>query len=186
MRKTLSAVTLAIVLPATLAAQSLREQTRGDTAGTPTRVISVNPFLPLWGNFQGEFERRLSANLAFAISGSHIDIFDERSTNLDVKLRLYPQSRALQGLGVAATVGVANISSERGQDCSLSGACTTRPRQNAGAPTFAVEGQYQWLLGTRRATSVSTGFGFKRYFADRKKVDITVRPTVKLNIGYAF
>ncbi len=188
MRKTLSSVALALLLPAALAAQSLREQTRAVRTDSPKHVIAVNPFLPLFGYFQGEFETRLNANVAFAIAGSHVEWDNDRYTNLDAKLRLYPQERALQGLGLAASVGVANIRRASYQDCSfLTPDCTTVAKRNIGAPTFAVEGQYQWLLGSKRATAVSTGFGVKRYFVDRDDLNgDRVRPTFKLAIGYAF
>lgn len=48
---------------------SLRDQT-GD-AVTPRQVISVNPFLPLFGRFQGEYERRFRENVSVAIAGSY-------------------------------------------------------------------------------------------------------------------
>jgi hypothetical protein len=63
---------------------SLRDQT-GD-AVTPQQVISVNPFLPLFGRFQGEYERRFRDNVSVAIAGSYTS-FDDDYTNIDAKLR---------------------------------------------------------------------------------------------------
>jgi hypothetical protein len=190
MRKTLSAALLALLLPAALAAQSLREQTRAVRPESPKYIISVNPFLPLFGYFQGEFEKRLNANVSFAIAGSHVEWDDDRYTNLDAKLRLYPQERALQGLGLAASLGVANVRRTAFENCvvPIDGVCdVTTTVRNTGAPTFAVEGQYQWLLGSKRATAVTTGFGVKRYFVSRENFGgDRVRPTIKLAIGYAF
>jgi hypothetical protein len=66
---------------------------------SPRHVLSVNPFLPLAGYFQGEFETKLKENVALAISGAHTRL-DDYYTSLDVKLRLYPQERGLQGFGL--------------------------------------------------------------------------------------
>lgn len=99
------AITLA--LPYDVAAQgSLRDQTRAARAegSGPAHIISFNPFLPLFGYFQGEYEQRIKPNVALALSGSYMKL-DDYHTNLDAKIRLYPQERALQGLGVAAAVG---------------------------------------------------------------------------------
>jgi hypothetical protein len=80
----------------------------------PTRIISVNPFLPLAGSFQGEFESYLAPG----------DNDDDRFANADVKLRLYPSERALQGLGIAAGVGVGRQSTVNFVDCVGFSPCT--------------------------------------------------------------
>jgi mitochondrial fission protein ELM1 len=56
------------------------------------------------------------------------------------------------------------------------------------APTFAVEAQYQWLLGARQYTAVAIGGGAKRfYLSDERAIGISrVTPTLRLTIGYAF
>ncbi|WP_396222059.1 hypothetical protein [Gemmatimonas sp.] len=93
----------------------------------PTRIISVNPFLPLAGSFQGEFESRLRENLLVAVAASYLapgDNDDDRFANADVKLRLYPSERALQGLGIAAGVGVGRQSTVNFVDCVGFSPCT--------------------------------------------------------------
>ena len=180
---------LALLMAAPLEAQSLRQQTNGNRAGGPTQIISTNPFLPLFGYFQGEYERRLSANASFALSGSYVDWDDDNRTNIDAKLRLYPQERALEGLGLGASLGFASIQRSGYQDCLfLDSSCTSVPKKSYTSPTFAVEGQYQWLLGAHRATAVTAGFGVKRYFVTKgesRGID-RVLPTGRLTIGYAF
>jgi len=181
--------------PVALSAQSLREQTRRvDLAPLPEQIISVNPFLPLFGNFQGEYERRINTNLTFGAAGSHVDFGDSRYTNLDAKLRLYPQEFAPMGLGLASSIGFATANGTRVSDCSvividplLGNSCATTKR-TITTPTFAVEGQYQWLLGAQRATAITVGFGVKRYFmSDDAARDFNrVLPTGRLTIGYAF
>ncbi len=189
MRRFLSATAFTLLLPSALAAQSLRQQTSGAGTDSPKQVISTNPFLPLFGYFQGEYERRLNANASFALSGSYVDWSNDNRTNFDAKLRLYPEEHALEGLGLGAALGLASIRRDGYQDCSrLDAACPTVAKRTVTSPTFAVEGQYQWLLGSHRATAVTAGFGVKRYFVskdDSPGID-RVLPTGRLTIGYAF
>lgn len=192
-----SAVVLsALALAATRASAqgSLREQTSA-LGGQPQHIISLNPFLPLAGLFQAEYERRVQDNLSVALSGSHTRLEDSY-TSADLKLRFYPTGRALQGFGLAMGVGVGRIRNDDGtqfciaplpgtpQECNLTGEETT-------GPTASVEAQYQWLLGRRRATAVTAGAGVKRYYVDdelRSGFDIFQEyvPTLRLTIGYAF
>ena len=168
---------------------SLREQTQALTSGTPRRIIAINPFLPLLGSFQGEFEQMLHDNLSVAVSGSYIapDEDDEHFTSADVKLRLYPAERALQGFGIAAGLGIGSQSVVRYNDCFGLGTCTNSRFSRTG-PAFSVEMQYQWLLGKRSNTAVSVGGGAKRYFISNTQTDVfnEFMPTLRLTIGYAF
>ncbi len=182
-----------VALPSAASAQTLRDQTRQLDAvlRTPQQIISVNPFLPLFGFFQGEYERRINPNASFAIAASHTEWDNDVYTNVDVKLRLYPQEKGLSGLGLASSLGYANIRREGFENCTFTEVdfvCSTEPRKNIGAPAFAVEGQYQWLLGTKKATAVALGFGVKRYFVDKADFQDRSRvlPTGRLTIGYAF
>lgn len=156
----------------------------------PTRVLAINPFLPLLGSFQGEFEKKLKANLSVAVSASYLDIGDDdsnRFTNADVKLRLYPAERALQGFGIAAGLGVGAQSVVESANCIDFARCRY-DRISRTAPTFSVEMQYQWLLGKRSNTAVSVGGGAKRYFLSNTPTDSfnEFMPTLRLTIGYAF
>jgi hypothetical protein len=175
-----------------LAAQaqfSVRDQP-GDAASMPRQVIAVNPFLPLFGYFQGEYERRVRENVSVALAGSYVR-FDDYFTNVDAKLRLYPQDTALEGLGLAAGLGVGavrrrgsyTVCDPLGENCREAGDGTTE-----SAPTFSIEAQYQWLLGRSRATAITVGGGAKRYFLSEEKARGIERvlPTLRLTIGYAF
>jgi hypothetical protein len=173
----------------TLSAQTLREQTRGPSTKTPTQIISVNPFLPLFGYFQAEYEHRVAQNASVGISGSHIK-FDDLYTSVDVKLRLYPQERVLENLGISAGLGYGRVKRQDNVYCdpTLLIQCADDGKTSESAPTFAVEAQYQWLLGASRSTAVAIGGGAKRYFiSDSKSAGIErVVPTLRLTIGYAF
>jgi len=168
-------------------AQSLSEQTR---AATPsTHILAVNPFLPLFGYFQGEYERRLQDNLSLAVAGSYVR-YDEYYTNLDVKLRLYPQDRALDGFGIAAGLGVGSAEPDDViYDCAVVPECVERAPRRVTAPTFSVEAQYQWLLGRTRRTALSIGGGAKRYFFSDDDLQGRIErvlPSARFTIGYVF
>jgi hypothetical protein len=172
---------------ATASAQgSLREQTSTSVGNTPQHIVAVNPFLPLAGYFQAEYERRVQDNLSVALGTSYV-AWGRDILNADVKLRLYPQDRALEGVGFAAGLGVART---REKPCEPGSSCT--PEFGGGrsitAPTFSVEVQHQWLLGASRSTAVTVGGGAKRYFiGDARDIGFTrVLPTGRLTIGWAF
>lgn len=158
----------------------------------PTQVISVNPFLPLFGNFQGEYEHRVADNVSIGISGAHIKM-DDLYTSLDVKLRLYPQERVLEKLGISAGLGYGRVRTENLGYCDDPFLPVGTPpscdqKRSLSAPTFSVEAQYQWLLGTNRATAVAIGGGVKRFFLEERETSGVNRvvPTLRLTIGYAF
>lgn len=163
---------------------SLRSQTQDIDA--PSRVIAINPFLPLFGYFQAEFEQRVKPNVSLAFSGSYMKL-DDYYTNADVKLRLYPQEHALQGLGIAGGLGFGAVR-RSGDVCDDFGLNCHGNNTTESAPTFSVEAQYQWLLGSTKATAVTAGAGVKRYFISGARSDGITRvlPTVRLTIGYAF
>lgn len=193
-----AAVAALLIAPQLVQAQSLRDQTSSgqsarraaDASVAPVRqIISINPVLPILGWFQGEYEARLQDNLAFALAGSYTEFDNDNYANFDAKLRLYPQERGLQGLGLAAGLGVGNIKREKNfcdvPDLSEPGK-VCRLRENAAS--FSVEGHYQWLLGNKRSTAITMGGGVKRYFiSDDHDAGINrIMPTLRLSVGYAF
>lgn len=184
-----AALVFAAVAPPSIAsAQGLRNLPAAETS-TKGHIISTNPFLPLFGYFSAEYEQRVKDNVSFAIAGSHLD-FENGYTNLDAKLRLYPNDQALEGFGIAASLGVARIRNDG--DCDGSdefGNCRRTPAKTFSTPSFAVEIGYQWLLGRSKSTAVTAGFGAKRYLTgDRNDYAGAARvlPTGRLSIGYAF
>jgi hypothetical protein len=192
------AVTVATLLPVLSAsAQSLAQQTRRLSApgDGPTRVISVNPFLPLFGYFSGEFEQRIAPNVSVAVGASHTKFDDTKRSNVDLKARLYPTERGLQGLGVAASLGYAHIKDDTEVFCAPTDivdplCASTNKAFNTGS--FAIEASYQWLLGPSRKTAITVGGGAKRYFGSDSNYENStssierVVPTLRLSIGYAF
>jgi hypothetical protein len=161
----------------------------------PSTILSANPFLPLLGYFQGEFEKRVKDNLAMAFGFSHVRM-DGRYTNADLKARLYPQEKAPYGLGLAAGIGVGYLSDKQYVEvsCAAIGCIPPGSEQTftRTAPSFSVELHYQWLLGRKQSTAVGFGFGAKRYFianntneygSDRFQEFV---PTGRITVGWAF
>lgn len=172
-------------------AQSLADQSRSSDG--PTSVISANPFLPLFGYFSGEFEHSIKSSVAIAVAGSHIKFDNGRYSNLDVKLRLYPTERGLEGFNVAASLGIANIKDDGGYyaDCvfdPVTPSVCQSGKERFGTGAFGIEMGYQWLLGPTKVMAVAIGGGAKRYMASKEKFQFTqqVVPTLRLTIGYAF
>jgi hypothetical protein len=188
-------------------APSVAQSQATTDAGSPSRVASINPFVILFGYFSGEFEQRIRPTLAIAVAGSSagygFDGDEDRRTNIDLKARLYPSEKALQGLGLAAGVGYTRMKRQSYyyDDCNPFGDCDTPiecrvdapcvpalTTRTYSAPSFSIEFTYQWLLGRQKATAFTVGFGAKRAFTSAEKWGGYERivPTGKLNVGYAF
>jgi len=186
---TLVACTL-VAAPSLHAQGSLREQTQSLRGGAPQRIIAFNPFIPLAGYVQGEFEQRLADNTSLAVAGSYVPFNGRDYTNVDVKLRLYPDDRALQGLGIAAGVGLGRARQNDQDVACITTPCNPIPGKMLTAPTFSIEAQYQWLLGASRSTAVTVGGGMKRYYFDRDDTAgrgvARLVPTGRLTVGWAF
>ena len=183
------------VIPLTLPAQTLREQTQSlaaDTTLGPSRLISINPFILLFGYFSGEYEQRVSSVLSVALSGSYINFDSDKYSNIDVKARLYPNELALRGFGLGLSLGASSIHT-RSSDCvvdpTVPASCNTTAR-TFNSPSVAIEMQYQWMLGRRKYTAVTLGGGLKRFLGSQDKFSVagTSRflPTGRASIGYAF
>lgn len=163
----------------------------------PSKIVSINPFLPLAGYFQGEFEGRLKDNLALAVSAAHMRL-DDLYTSADFKLRFYPSGRALEGFGLSMGLGFGRVENDDFfEDCVSQPpggplpACPSRRGQSTTGASASVEGQYQWLLGKSRNTAVTIGAGAKRFYIDDTSpsgYDLYQEfvPTLRLTIGYAF
>ena len=187
-----TALIAGLSLPAALPAQSLASQTarlQPPSASGPAHIVSTNPLLPLFGNFAAEYEQRVRDNVAFAVSGSHYSFDEDRFTHLDAKVRLYPNDRALEGFGMAASLGVAWLRQEDDSYFCDAFDCGPRDISKFSTPTFAIELGYQWLLGRSKSTAVTVGVGAKRYLtvSDEDLNGMSrVLPTGRLSIGYGF
>jgi hypothetical protein len=189
-----SAAALSLALfaqPPLLYAQgSLREQTQALAGGMPRHVIAINPFIPLAGYFQGEYEQRVQDNISIAVAGSYTPFNNREYSNLDVKLRLYPNDRALQGFGVAAGIGVGRARQNDQDIVCITAPCFPIRGTMLTAPTFSIEAHQQWLFGANRSTAITVGGGMKRYYFDQEDTSgrgvSRLLPTGRLTIGWAF
>lgn len=184
-RRLSRAIVTISLLGISLAGARLEAQERPD----PGRVFSLNPFALLWGYVSAEYEQRVSPTLAVAVAGSYIDWDDNRYSNVDIKARLYPNERALNGFGLAASAGVTNVRSRDIDFICDEFECESLERtRKYTSPSVAVEITYQWLLGTQRATSINVGVGLKRLLTGSRTLDGDQRflPTGRINVGYAF
>lgn len=185
----IAATALSLCLPAAVEAQDTRP------VGDPSTYASINPFIILFGYFAGEIEQRVSPTLAVALAGSSISFGDnERRSNVDVKVRMYPNERALNGFGLATSLGWTQL---RDREYSLyppncfdlpDGCSEQFTYKTYNAPSFAIEITYQWLLGTQKSTGISMGVGAKRAFTSAEKWGFNERivPTGRLSVGYAW
>lgn len=165
------------------------------TDDSPSRIISVNPFIVLIGFFSGEYEHRLNHSFSIGVAGSSIDFSGSRRNNLDAKVRFYPNEKALQGFGLAASFGYTRMRAERYvypdyRNCEQQpdNCVTTSYWENYSAPSSAIEISYQWLLGSRKHTAVTVGGGAKRVYAGSNDWggETRITPTGRLSVGYAF
>ena len=109
-------------------------------------------------------------------------------------MRLYPNDSALEGFSVASSLGIAWVKRDNDDVCT-DFLCEVAPgevqttRRTFTTPTFAIEANYQWLLGRTNSTSIAVGIGAKRYLrgSDRDFQGLErVLPTARFSIGYGF
>ena len=180
---------VSLILFALLSGAFSTEAAQAQERANPGRVFSLNPFALLFGSVSAEYEHRVSPTLAVAVAGSQVDFDDNKYTNLDIKGRLYPNERALNGFGLAASAGVTSVRSREFRDFICDPDCRNiEETRTYTSPTFALEITYQWLLGTQRSTSIIVGGGLKRLMAGKRTLgnDSRFVPTGKVNVGYAF
>jgi hypothetical protein len=152
----------------------------------PRNVISIQPINAVLTMYSAEYERQASAAGTFGFGGTYLNVgssgIDEVTyKSADVKLRYYPNGRALMGFSFGATGGFTSLSGTdfNGNNASVSG------------PSLGVLLEYQWLLGEKRNFSVALGAGAKALFVKADQFTgnnnfITRYPTARVSVGYAF
>jgi hypothetical protein len=140
------------------------------------QTVSANPFGLLFGWFNAEYERKLTAATTWGVSGSMLDVDTFEYGAANALLRYYPQGAALKGFFLGARTGVHHVSNE---DASEDDEATF-----VGA---GFEIGYTWLMGQNQHVAISLGAGANRLFgADLEGASLTI-PTVRLiNVGIAF
>jgi hypothetical protein len=193
MRPLFVAVTLCIACG--LPAQSATPNVAPAASTARRTVFTINPFAVFGEYFAGDVETRLSKAFTLGPGFSFTTALD-RSTYfaVEAKARYYPAESALEGLAVAATVGVATASRDDNIfyaddfiEFQPNGPAARRSRVTK--PTFGTELSYQWIVGPSRRFVTVLGVGVKRFIGDVGFVDPISQqliPTARVNIGYAF
>ena len=137
----------------------------------------------LAGYYAGDLEFKAAPSVTLGIGATVNTIEDFNNYRaIDVKLRYYPNEKALQGFAIAATAG---ISTARGSSFSFAGLSTRRYTR----PSIGTEFSYQWLLGPTSRFVVVLGAGVKRMLGEEGSFDpvnIPLLPMGRASIGYAF
>ena len=174
MRPSRSSCVRALMFSAVLTcagAAPARAQASTDTAVKPTQIVSANPFTLTFGWFNAEYERKLTSNATWGVSGSFFGLGDFDYQNANALLRYYPRA-ALSGFFVGGRAGIYHAAA-----------------YIDGGTAFGTgfELGYTWLLGGQQNVAVSLGAGANRLFGgDLHGASIAV-PTIRLvNVGFAF
>ena len=169
MRHTVSAVILALLLPAAALAQT----------DVPSQALSTNPLglIIKWPNV--EYERRIASSATFGVSSSAF--VDDGQANVAMLIRWYPDRIALRGFYLGARAGVFRFKTYDYDVRSYHESSTT-------LPGVGVEMGYNWLLGRSGNVMVGTGFGLTRILDGGRSWTVPeVLPSLRLvNIGIAF
>ena len=166
--------------------------TRRIDPATRRAVVTANPFALFAEYIAGDIEVRTTPFLTVGagVSINQIDDYNKYRA-VEFKARYYPAEQALQGLSIAATVGVATAnaaslySSGNYGSTSLSGNVSERVTR----PSFGTELSYQWIVGPSSRFVAVVGAGVKRMFGKEgnfEPLDAPVLPTARVNIGFAF
>lgn len=177
-----------------VAQPALRERVDPATRRT---VVSVNPFGIFAEYVAGDVEIRTAPFLTVG-AGVSINMIDDYNNYraFELKARYYPAERALQGLSLAATVGISTARAN-GYNGFYAPSWYTfdgmppfdvQP-ERVTRPTFGTELSYQWILGPSSRFVAVLGAGVKRMFGKEggfDPVNIPLLPTARVNIGVAF
>jgi len=150
-------------------------------------VISVQPLSAMITVYAGEIEQAVGANVSLGAGGTYwspkFASQDLTYTSGDVKLRYYPQGRALEGFAFGMSAGYTTI-----KDKMDFGSGTTS-EHTASGPTVGANIEYNWLLGSNNGFFFGLGVGVKRILAKSNDVSDDVQfgyPTARISIGTAF
>lgn len=138
------------------------------SAGTPTQVVSANPFGIMLNWFNAEYEHSAGESFTVGVSGSFFSSDNSDYRSLDAFWRFYPQAepQVFEGWAFGLKAGVTGVDH--------------RTYFGVG---FDVD--KSWLLGRNHNFYVGVGGGLKRLFA--RDAGIKIIPTIRLvNIGVAF
>jgi hypothetical protein len=151
----------------------------------PSNVLSFQPINAVLEAYSAEYERKVGQAVTVGIGGTYWnpgDGIDELTySSGDLKLRYYPQERALMGFSFGAMVGYTSVSGTNGTDGS---------DESASGASFGFLLEHQWLMGSKRNFAVALGVGAKAVMVKEESFssgDFTARyPTARISVGFAF
>jgi hypothetical protein len=150
-------------------------------------IVSVQPLSAMIAVFAAEVEQAVGATVTLGAGATYwspkFASQDITYTSGDVKLRYYPQGRALEGFAFGMSAGYTNI-----KDKMDFGSGTTSEHTVSG-PTVGAHIEYNWLLGSNNGFFFGLGVGAKRILAKADDMSDDVKfayPTARVSIGSAF
>ena len=152
-------------------------------------VISVQPLSAMIAVYAVEVEQAVGVAMSLGVGGTFWSPDfagqDMTYTSGDLKLRYYPQGRALEGFAFGMSAGYAHIK-DKSTDVIFG---TGTSEHTASGPTIGANIEYNWLLGRNNGFFLGLGVGAKRIIAKSDDVSDDVRfgyPTARISIGTAF
>lgn len=157
-----------------------------ESSDGPANAVTINPFFILVGWVSAHYEHRINSSISVGGGINHLDFDRDNYTIFDGNVRLYPNEHALRGFGVAASLGITNLSFIKD-----GAACPTgceQQRRKLTSPSVGVELSYQWMLGKSKRSPIVVAIGGERFLASKSKLAGTsaVIGTTRFGIGYAF
>lgn len=149
--------------------------------------LSINPFGIPFGYLDVEGNTSVGGGATLGIMLSHYSPSsnDNPFTNVDAKIRYFPNELPFKGFSVGLTAGWT-----KQQGDSFNGSVTTSTTTTVSSPTMGVIVDYDWLLGARKRFAVGVGIGAKRLFASRAERDRigldAAAGIYRFQLGYAF
>jgi hypothetical protein len=152
-----------------------------DSTPSYGQIISVSPVFALLGFYTGDIERRITSSTTLGVGGSAFTLGPFGYKSVDVKARLYPGRRALEGLGVGVSAGLIRLSADEG-------GLFSSPAAGSGI-VVGTDATITRLSGKRHNLAFSFGGGVKRILRfggyDVSAAPLTY-PTARASIGIAF
>ena len=181
MSRSICGVSLAlVVLTSSVRAQGVPAQP-ADSLPSYGQIISISPVFALLGFYTGDIERRITSSTTLGVAGSAFTLGPFGYKSIDLKARLYPGRRALEGLGVGVSAGLIRLSADEG-------GLFSRPSSGSGI-VVGTDATITRLTGKRHNLAFSIGGGVKRVVRfggyDVSAAPLTY-PTARASIGIAF
>jgi hypothetical protein len=152
-------------------------------------VLSVQPLSAIIAVYALEIEHAVGQTVTLGAGGTYWSPEfagqDITYTSGDVKLRYYPQGRALEGFAFGMSAGYTNIK-DRSKDIIFG---TGSSEHTASGATLGASLEYNWLLGRNNGFFIGLGAGAKRILAKADEMSDDVKfgyPTARISIGKAF